>query len=670
MKKYIRKLVKLVDEERKAEISVMENEIRRLSAIERENKGRAINNVKGKLIGKELGYKIVQYGRKETINTEILVGDLVLISKGDPLKSDLVGTVTEKGSHFIKLAIEDVPRWALKKNVRLDLYASDITYKRMEDNLNNLSDYGSKALKLVLKKSKPLGLTDDKQISSFRDPLLNESQINSIKKCVNTKDFFLIHGPFGTGKTRTLLELIYQENLLNHKVLATGESNTSVDNILDGLSEYDDGFVYTRLGHPQRVSDKNVKYTLAYKAEQHYMNEQKAEIEELIAKKIKIREEYTKPTPRYRRGFSDDEILENAKKNQASRGINAKQMKSMAQWIEINREIDDHYSHIESIENEIVKDIIKESDVVLATNSSAALDFIKDVVFDVCIIDEASQASIPSVLIPIAKSKRFILAGDHKQLPPTVVSSKSKELEDTLFEKLIEYYPLNSFLLDCQYRMCDSLMKFPNMEFYGDKLFSDDFVSNISLRDLPRVPLRFEDKKKLDSKHDKEVKLLFKGVEKFLDDSEYPLLFLDTSSEDNRFEDYVKDSNSICNPLEASIVSFIVDSYLKWGYSFDDIGVITPYSDQVDLIKRLVDVEVKSVDGFQGREKEIIIISMVRSNDDNVVGFLNDSRRLNVAITRSKRKLIIVGDSGTLESDGNLSDLIEFCRDESYMKNI
>lgn len=670
MKKYISKLIGLVEDEREAEISIMESEIKRLSSYEREKKGRAINNLKGKIVGKELGYNIVQYGRRDLIDSEISVGDLVLISKGNPLKSDLVGTVIEVGKRFVKVAMDNVPRWALKKKVRVDLYVSDVTYKRMEDNLNNLSDFGLRALALMMGDVEPMVLDDSVVVESFNDVLLNDSQKSAVVKSLNAEDFFLVHGPFGTGKTRTLLELIYQEISLGNKVLATGESNVSVDNLLDGLDEMtvDSGFNFTRLGHPQRVSDSNIKYTLAYKVENHRLSGRVRDIEGIVEDKVKFRDEHMKPTPRYRRGFSDDEILSNASVGRSSRGINVKQMKSMACWIEVNREIDEYYLELESIEEEIIKDIIDCSDVILSTNSSAALEFISDVVFDVCVVDEASQASIPSVLIPISKSKKFVLAGDHKQLPPTVINFDSRELEETLFENLILSFEGNSSLLDCQYRMNDKLMEFSNKSFYDGLLSSDDFVRDISLRDLPRDCFGYSSS--FCDSVDGVLLERFSGVEGLLDDVLYPLLFFDTGFVDGVVEERVGDSKSFCNRFEAVFCGFVVDCFLRWGYCPEDIGVISPYSGQVDLIKGLVDVEVKSVDGFQGREKEIIVISLVRSNSDGVVGFLSDFRRLNVAVTRAKRKLIVVGDCSTMCSVGVLGDLVGFCDVRGYKKNI
>ena len=316
-------------------------------------------------------------------------------------------------------------------------------------------------------------------------------------------------------------------------------------------------------------------------------------------------------------------------------------MKSMANWIEINQEIDEAHDEIKRIENRMIKEIVDSSDVILATNSSAALESISHVKFDVAIIDEASQATIPSILIPIAKAHRFILAGDHKQLPPTIISERAHELEKTLFEELIRIYPFKSQLLNVQYRMNSLLMKFPNREFYNNGLKSDSSVDDITINDI------------LTSQHEEKA-----------------LLFIDTSEvEDNR-EMHLKDSKSIINGLEADISVSIAQDYLNAGAGEDDIGIISPYADQVKLIQEKTPVEVKTVDGFQGREKEIIIISTVRSNPHGNIGFLKDLRRLNVAITRAKRKLIIIGNTNTLITNPTYARLIEFVESENLLVKI
>ena len=639
MKKYIKNLIRLINYERDAEIELMQAEIQNMSGKKREELGRAINKVKGKYLGKELGLQIVQFGRSEPIDTEISVGDMVLVSTDDPLRSDLTGTVTEKGARFIKVAFEKkVPKWALKKKVRLDLYANDITFRRMEDNLKHLSLKGKNALEYVLTDRNPKKNRKTPYID-YIDKNLNKTQKIAIENSLSSENFFLIHGPFGTGKTRTLVELISQETRQNHKVLATAESNAAIDNILERLMA-NKKLTLTRLGHPQRVSKKNITYSLAYKVEKHDLNKRIKKIHKKIDRLIDKRSSYTKPTPQYRRGYGDHDILYNASKGKGGRGISPDKMKSMAQWIEYNQEIDELHSNIKRIENKMIRNIIEESDVILATNSSAALESIAKTKFDVAIIDEASQATIPSVLIPIAKAHRFILAGDHKQLPPTIISNKAGELENTLFEALINKYPHKSQLLNIQYRMNKLLMKFPNSEFYNNSLKSDSSVDKINISDI------------IGSNYDEDA-----------------LTFIDTSHIQNNKETHLKDSKSIINKVEAEIAINIANDYLIAGVSEEDIGIISPYADQVKIIQEKTPIEVKTVDGFQGREKEIIIISTVRSNANGNIGFLNDLRRLNVAITRAKRKLIIIGNKDTLKNNPTYSRLIEFVESEDLMTN-
>ena len=640
MKKYIKNLIRLINYERDAEIDLMTREISTMSGQKREELGRAINKVKGKSLGKELGLQIVQFGRSEAIDTEISVGDMVLVSTDNPLRSDLTGTVTEKGARFIKVAFDKrVPKWAIKKKVRLDLYANDITFRRMEDNLNHLSLKGKNALEYILNERNPKKNRPTPYIA-YIDENLNESQKLAIENALSCENFFLIHGPFGTGKTRTLVELISQETRQGHKVLATAESNAAVDNILERLMD-NKKLNLTRLGHPQRVSKHNISQTLAYKVEKHKLNKKIKKTYKKIDNLIEKRKVHTKPTPQYRRGYGDYDILHMASKGKGGRGISSDKMKSMAKWIEINQEIDEAHDEIKRIENRMIKDIIESSDVILATNSSAALESIARVKFDVAIIDEASQATIPSVLIPIAKAHRFILAGDHKQLPPTIISDRAGELSKTLFEELIRIYPFKSQLLNVQYRMNSLLMKFPNEEFYNNGLKSDSSVDDINIKDI------------LDSHQNEEA-----------------LLFVDTSSIDMDGETHLKDSKSIINEIEAEISVSICEDYLNDGVDVDDIGIISPYADQVKIIQEMTPVEVKTVDGFQGREKEIIIISTVRSNENGNIGFLKDLRRLNVAITRAKRKLIIIGNKDTLKANPTYERLIKFCEDRNLLVKI
>lgn len=604
---YIKHLINLVNIERDSERESMLYEISTLTAEERERKGRAVNNLKGKFIKKEFDLSIAKFSSFDDIKTEINIGDLVLISKGNPLRSDLIGIVTEKRLKSIFVGFEGfIPDWVFNSEIRMDLSVNDVTFSRMENNLKQIltqsDNSGRLAIKYALENYKP-GHSSKRSVS-FKDNSLNKIQKEAIAQSLGTTDFFLIHGPFGTGKTKTLVELIYQEVKNGNKVLVTAESNAAVDNIVERLVKINNLDV-TRLGHPQKVSEEIIGQTVFGKFEKH----------ESYSKIKRTKKEL-------------DRLFEELYKIKGKAHSKSRQHFLMA---EISR-----YKEILSQTEEIIKeDIINKSQVILTTNSSAALEEILYIYFDVAIIDEASQTTIPSILIPIAKAKRFILAGDHKQLPPTVLSESAKELEITLFEKLIDKYPDKKQLLNVQFRMNEKLMRFPNSEFYNNELICDNHIKNISI-DIIRKNL----------------------------DLDNPIVFIDTSKHHKFHETKLKYSKSYINKLEADLALKIVNDYLKLGINEQDIGIISPYSDQVSRISNKTNVEVKTVDGFQGREKEIIIISTVRSNKKGNIGFLRDLRRLNVAITRAKKKLIIIGNSKTLKHNDTYKRLIDYCRAE------
>jgi len=637
---FINKLKWLIELEREAEIESMKREIKRLPGTKRERLGRAILHMNGKIIGEEFGYKVVKYGRRKEFETEINVGDVVLISKGNPLKSDLTGTVVEKGTRFISVALDKVPIWALK-DVRLDLYVNDITFRRMIENLTFLSPHGKRALSYYLgllepRTSRPENFTPHKE--------LNQSQKKAVSMALGSKDFFLIHGPFGTGKTYTLSEIIIQEVKRGNKILATAESNVAVDNLVENLKNI---VKVVRLGHPSRITPSLLETSLFYLLEKDKKYEEVRKLRQEMEKLIELRDREQKPVPQWRRGLRDQEIHSLAKKMKGYRGVSPRRIHSMSRWLELNEKVNSLLSEIQKKEDEIIKRIIDDSDVVLSTNSGAALDFIKNITFDVAVIDEGSQSTIPGVLIPVAKAKRFIIGGDHKQLPPTILSEKAKELSKTLFEGFITRYPQKSTMLLVQYRMNKKLMEFPNKEFYKGRLKAASSVGNIVIGDLGVRPF---DQNSFNTA--------------ILDDE--PLVFVDTSSSPKKYERQRKGSESRENPLEVKIVVKIVDTLIKAHAKEEWIGVISPYDDQIDLLKRRIpyNVEVHTVDGYQGREKEIIIISFVRSNPQGELGFLTDLRRLNVSLTRGRRKLIAVGDSETLKAHATYKRFLEFVREK------
>jgi len=590
-------------------------EIKTLTPAERELFGRAILNLKGSREPSRLNLYFVKFGRSKPITTDITSGDVVLISKGEPLKSDLQGTVSEVKKNFIVVAFEQrPPKWVYEDGIRIDLFINDVTFKRMEENLLLLQHKNTPARNIALELEPPLPPT----LKEFKPQTsLNPTQHQAVSLALGS-DAFLIHGPPGTGKTSTLIELILQLVKSGKKVLATADSNTAVDNMLQRLAKFDLNLV--RVGHPARILYELEEFSIHAKYEKSLEAQAIKKGWEEVGVLVKKRDNYSKPTPARTRGMSFDRILTLEKKGTPQRGLSLATIKSMAEWIRINRKIESLVNSLKQKEEKVYKNILKEADVVLSTNAMVMSELLKKEFFDVAVIDEGSQQMIPSTLIPIMHASSFTIAGDHKQLPPTVVSEE-KELKLSLFEKLIPTLP--SSMLKIQYRMNEKIMNFSNYQFYEGQLVADESVKDQTLKDLNLKP-----------------------PSKYKEILDYePVVFVDVEGE----EILKERSKSYENLKEADLIKELTLELLKMGAN--DIGIITPYNAQVKLIKKLLsveEVEVKSVDGFQGREKEIILISFVRSGEK--IGFLKDLRRLNVALTRAKRKLICVGNSKTLST--------------------
>ncbi len=645
---FIQEYKELIEWERIAEIEHQLNEIRGFSAKERELFGRAILNLKGKREPSCFNLYFVRFSRNKEIQTEISSGDVVLISRGEPLKSDLTGTVSEVKKHYITVAFENQPpKWVYSNFIRIDLYINDITFKRMSENLENIR-HASKRVRELRNIVLNLRSPQKAEAKSFEifNQKLNFSQKEAISSALGARDLFLIHGPPGTGKTSTLIELILQEVKRGEKVLATADSNTAVDNMLQRLSKYDLNLV--RIGHPARIVKELQEFSI------HSIYEKSVEAKaiksgwEEVALLVKKRDEFSKPSPSRTRGMSRERILKLAKEGKSQRGVGVQTIQSMAKWISADREIEDKVKKLKMDEEAVYKKIISLADVVLSTNSMVMSDILKDFVFDVAVIDEGSQQVIPSTLIAISHAKRFVMAGDHKQLPPTVVSEQAKKLKYSLFEELINRYKELSKILKIQYRMNEKIMRFSNEKFYENLLIADESVKNHTLKDLNlKKPKRFEN----------------------ILDFEKPVVFVSTCGIEAK-ENLPWRSTSYENIKEAQIVFDLVKEFLEIGLKKEDIGIISPYLSQVKRIKLLFsqnemeDIEVKSVDGFQGREKEVILISFVRSNPLGEIGFLKDLRRLNVALTRAKRKLICIGDAKTLQKDNLYKDFLDYIKQE------
>jgi len=642
VKEYVGYFDELIEKERKAEKEFHLNEIKRLSGNERQKRGRAVLGLRMKFVGEFLDFKIYRFNRNNMPDHQIKVGDIVLISKGDPLKFNQEATVSGIGRNFIEVySKEPVFR---SKLYRLDLFVNDITFKRMKKALNEVENGKWKmenGVDVLLGKKEPNVVE-----AQEKSEILNDSQNTALSKSINS-DVFLIHGPPGTGKTTTLAEVIKKH--IGKKLLVSADSNVAVDNLLEKLKDFN----VVRIGHPAKMDSKLMKYSLDVRIRR---DKRYKEIEKIIKKiddlKYLQEKKYKKPTPGRRRGLSDEEILKYAKEGKGARGVLKEWMKEMAEWLKIQKNINKLFDEKNKKTQEIMDDILENAQIVFATNSACGGEFLEEREFDTVFIDEAAQAMEPSTLIPMIKGKQVIFAGDHKQLPPTILSNDER-MKISLFERFSELYPKAVHTLGIQYRMNEKINEFPSCEFYECKVKTYEEIKNITIKDLNIQP-----------------------------DSEYgdyePVVFIDTCGK--FMEKSKKESPSKYNPKEAEFVVSLVGKLLKNGAKEEHIGIITPYKDHEEYIKNLVksekckvkseSLEIKSVDGFQGREKEIIVLSLVRANEKEEIGFLKDVRRLNVAITRSKRKLIVIGDSLTLHKHKVYYNLIEYIKQNGILRKL
>ena len=657
---YYNKYTYLVELERKEEMERHEIEIKRLSPREREKKGRALLNMRSKKDGHTYDHKPkVKFMKKEVgeklPDTEISIGDLVMISKNKILDdNNPTGTVSEKTNYSLTVVFDEKPPgFVLSDNLRIDLYVNDVTFQRMFDTLKKFKNKNQDS-KLDNLQGKLLGLDKPSCKEKLQDEIewinedLNNSQKEAVKSAILANDFYLIQGPPGTGKTMTAIEIINQAVKKNKEILATADSNVAVDNLVERLVNM--GTDVLRLGHPIRVTPLLRKHTLDYKILDHPKYKEAEKLREKANELLDKQEQYQHPGDSLKRGMNDDQIIRKAEQNKGARGVKPAIIEEMAEWIKLQQEIDELFNKINKLEETAVKDLLEKADVVCATNSTAGSELLSEYNFDLIIIDEATQSTEPAALIPFIKGKKAVLIGDHKQLPPTILNEKAakKGLNKSMFERLYEIYGKSiRSMLEIQYRMHDDIMNFSNKEFYNNKLKSSSNVANHTLEDLGYK---------------------MKGKECFTDKSlnpDKPIVFIDTKMMTAN-ERSLKGSNSYDNPVEMQILLDIVDEALKSKLKPKDLAFIAPYKDQVDLFKKhnnIENLEINTVDGFQGSEKEVILISLVRSNSHNNIGFLRDLRRLNVALTRAKRKLIIIGDSSTIEKNETYKNLVDYIKD-------
>ena len=495
------------------------------------------------------------------------------------------------------------------ENVGVQLFFDETSYKMMFD-----------ALDRVIKAKGRLGYLRDlfysrQQAETFsfapmHFPYLNRTQEEAVNKVLRAKDVAIVHGPPGTGKTTTLVEAIYETLRRENQVLVCAQSNMAVDWISEKL--VDRGINVLRIGNPTRVNDKMLSFTYERRFEAH------PDYELLWAIRKAIRE------LRAHRKRGDEKYHQKLER-----------LKERATELEVR----------------INAQLFGEARVIACTLVGSANRLLEGQKFGTLFIDEAAQALEAACWIPIRRVSRVILAGDHCQLPPTVKSFAALKagLGKTLMERIVDNKPEVVTLLKMQYRMNEEIMRFSSDWFYGNQVESAPEVKFRSILDLD-IPMTWVDTSQFQLPENEES--LFK-------------------------EQFVGESFGRINKAEAELTLMALENYFgKIGKQriLDeriDVGVISPYRAQVQYLRRLLKkkdffkpyrhlISVNTVDGFQGQERDVILISLVRANDEGQIGFLRDLRRMNVAITRARMKLIILGDASTMTRHPFYKKLYEY----------
>lgn len=614
------RLKKLIELEEAEEISQFQEEFLKLSPEERELAGKALLRLR--IVDSHYspaGHRLLTFQyecRKPLPLFSLEIGDVVSLSGDLTYELNLpFGTVYERSQDTITVAFDrDLPAWVSSEGIyHLNKAGNRATFKKIYQALSEASK--AEHSRLAYLRNVLLGLRKPAQADpialesiSFFNTHLNSAQKEAVQMVFQASDVALVHGPPGTGKTTVLVEIIQHAVARRQFVFATAPSNTACDHLLQCLVE--SGLPALRLGHPARILSHLRQHTLDFKMAAHPRAKTITELEFQMERLYLRQERHSE-----RRALSREERRE------------------------IKEELRRLKKEIQTLESDLFTQVLEEAPVMIGTHASAGDSIFQKRDFDLLVMDEASQATEPSAWIPILHAKKIVLAGDHFQLPPTVrsIEAEKKGLGVTLFERLHKILGREfKTLLNIQYRMHEKIMNFSSRQFYEGALVADHSVKGHTLADLPRV------------KRNKETEEVF--------------LFLDTAG--RGFEEALEPgSQSKYNTDEAKRVLEELGKLLKSGVPPKEIAVISPYSAQVRLITSEIPhpaIEVDSVDGFQGREKEAVVVSLVRSNLEGEMGFLVDTRRMNVALTRARRKLIVIGDSATLSSIPFYRDFIQY----------
>jgi superfamily I DNA and/or RNA helicase len=533
------------------------------------------------------------------LSTRLSPGDIVAVSpRKAEVESPPTGLVARSTARSVQVAFDrPPPPFVSEGRLRLDVLANDVTFDRARNALS-----AAAAMDKGLARRRREVLLGNEPPAFDRVPdfapsrPLNPEQQAAVGRALSANDVFLVHGPPGTGKSHVLAEIAVQLVRQNKRVLCTAASNAAVDHLLELCLA--GGLKAIRVGHPARVLPHLQEHTLDLLVEDHESRK--------LAREL----------------FDDAFDLLGYARKQRDRGRSRERFANAREaQAEARRLMDE----ARVLERKAVAAVLGSAQVVCSTLATLEGPVLWGERFDVALLDEATQAIEPLALMAYLKAERLILAGDPQQLAPTVMAQEAKALGVSLFERLLgDFGEGLKQLLREQHRFPVALMEFPSREMYGGQLRAHPDVANATLGELP------------------------------------PFLFIDTAGK-GFDEAAAEGSESLTNVGEAKLLLGRARLLLKT-LPPQELGVITPYRAQAELIRERLrndEVEVDTVDAFQGREKTAVLVSLVRSNTEGRLGFLEDLRRINVAITRAKRHLFVVGDSATLASHAFYARLIE-----------
>ncbi len=605
---------RLLELERSAERSRLAQEKQTLPLAELEARGLVVLDLETIEENVGLGGRHLvtfQHESKKRLTTRLGPGDIIAVS---PRKAEVenppTGTVVSATRTSVVVAFDrPPPQWMGEGRLRLDVTANDVTFDRAKLALSKWQgmDSGQKRdrREILLGNSPP---RFDKPPTFTPHRTLNPEQHEAVSLALSARDVALVHGPPGTGKSTVLSELASQWGHSGKRILCTAASNAAVDHLLELC--LDAGLKAVRVGHPARVLPHLQEHTLDLLVEAHP--------DRVLAREM------------FEEAF---DLLGYARK-QRERGRSRQRFGNAREAsAEAYKLMDD----ARVLERKALNSILQGAEVVCSTLSMLEGSTLRNESFDVVLFDEATQAIEPLALLAFLKAPVVIMAGDQKQLAPTVISMDAEKqgLGTSLFERLLKDYGDDvKRMLKEQYRMHETIMRFPSDETYGGQLRAHASVARRTLNEIL--------KREIDAP---------------------PLLFLDTAGK-GFDESKAPQTESLRNEGEAELVVARARELLAAGLDPKELGVITPYRAQALWLREqlidLSDLEVDTVDAFQGREKDVIIVSLVRSNTEQQLGFLEDLRRLNVAITRPRRHLFVVGDSATLSGHPFYSRWLEF----------